>query len=367
MLLVFGGIQKLNNQIEVLPELIVLDETSNIAQHSKSLLPELFPINDQSLNDLNVHIEYPSGDIYDGEILRDGDIMYRHGNGKMRYNNGSIYEGDWFNDIRHGKGKFYLSNNSHIYEGDFENDEYSGEGKLISIVETNKDGRSQNTTHEYIGTFKSSLYHGNGILKDTLLDTTYEGEFFEGLKSGQGQLTQTSTGKNIYNGEWYMDVPCGYGTFILNGGHIYTGYMKNGVPDGEGHCRYIDGGEYSGLWKNGRRNGYGSYVGPSLDEYKGKWVGDLRSGYGVWKSARGDIYDGLWDLDLPHNNGKVTYNIGENNTNPTREKIYQGGWNHGKRSGNGEVTYANGILKKGNWNCTTCDIAFVSDDVIESN
>lgn len=92
MLLVFGGIQKLNKQSLELSELIILDDNSNIAQHSKSLLPELFPQVDDSLNDLNVHIEYPSGDVYDGEILRDGDTMYKHGRGKMTYADGSIYE-----------------------------------------------------------------------------------------------------------------------------------------------------------------------------------------------------------------------------------------------------------------------------------
>ena len=93
MLLVFGGVQLLhNNQSLQFPELIILDETANIAQHSKTLLPELLPQDDQSSNDTNVHIEYPAGDVYDGEVLRNENEMYRHGKGKMLYANGSTYE-----------------------------------------------------------------------------------------------------------------------------------------------------------------------------------------------------------------------------------------------------------------------------------
>jgi hypothetical protein len=260
-------------------------------------------------------------------------------------------------------GSYTTSDENQQYTGQFEDGEYSGDGSLKSVsTAKNSRGTLEKNTTEYQGEFRSSLYHGRGIFKDSLSDTTYEGDFCEGIKSGYGRLTRTSNGLHLYEGEWVLDLPCGHGTFMLEGGHIYTGSMLNGLPHGDGHCRYVDGGEYTGSWKNGRRNGYGSFIGAALDEYKGKWVGDLRSGKGIWKSSRGDIYDGIWDLNLPHDKGRMTYILADGCTDPTRERSYDGCWNHGKRSGPGEVTYANGVTKKGLWNSMTRDTAF--DDEI---
>lgn len=46
----------------------------------------------------------------------------KNGKGTFYYANGTIYTGDWHNDIRHGKGKITFLPGSHIeesYEGDW--------------------------------------------------------------------------------------------------------------------------------------------------------------------------------------------------------------------------------------------------------
>ena len=54
----------------------------------------------------------------------------------MVYENGSVYEGDWQYDLRHGRGKYMLNhgqgrgNNWIMYSGQWENDKPQGKGKL---------------------------------------------------------------------------------------------------------------------------------------------------------------------------------------------------------------------------------------------
>jgi hypothetical protein len=90
---VFGGIQNLqHNSSALLPELMILEESSSFASQALQQLPELSPA-DEAPPDNNIgHIEYPSGDVYDGEVLKEEDVTYRHGNGKLLYANGSVYE-----------------------------------------------------------------------------------------------------------------------------------------------------------------------------------------------------------------------------------------------------------------------------------
>lgn len=46
----------------------------------------------------------------------------KKGLGKIVYENGDVYYGDWVDDIRDGKGKLEYKNGD-VYEGDFFNNE----------------------------------------------------------------------------------------------------------------------------------------------------------------------------------------------------------------------------------------------------
>lgn len=55
----------------------------------------------------------------------------RHGVGQFTWNDGSFYEGDWVNDVRHGNGIFRTGGEVQItYEGQWVNDIKHGFGKL---------------------------------------------------------------------------------------------------------------------------------------------------------------------------------------------------------------------------------------------
>ncbi len=69
---------------------------------------------------------FNNGDLYEGEFLN----LKLHGNGTLKYRNGNVYTGEWINNKREGKGKI-IHFNGDIYEGDFSNDYKNGFGLLI--------------------------------------------------------------------------------------------------------------------------------------------------------------------------------------------------------------------------------------------
>ena len=70
---------------------------------------------------------YQNGDYYNGEWLDDR----REGMGIMFYNETKeVYEGEWMGDARCGTGKLTLSNGQ-IIESQWRNNKAQGEGKLI--------------------------------------------------------------------------------------------------------------------------------------------------------------------------------------------------------------------------------------------
>ena len=76
------------------------------------------------------------GDYYTGAIA-DGK---REGFGIYTYPNGDVYEGEWENDRKNGKGIFISVKQKINYSGVFKNDKYHGHGSLKiknSIISSN--------------------------------------------------------------------------------------------------------------------------------------------------------------------------------------------------------------------------------------
>ena len=76
---------------------------------------------------------YKDPGVYDGPF--DGNGM-RSGVGTCTWSDGSTYEGDWLNNLRHGNGKF--NNDTYEYCGEWQQDMKHGRGKY-----TNKKGDQQ--------------------------------------------------------------------------------------------------------------------------------------------------------------------------------------------------------------------------------
>lgn len=148
---------------------------------------------------------FPNGDYYEGEFIQgqrsgsgqlltfDNSLTYK---GQWAYNkrNGTgreavqdvIYEGNFLNDAKTGRGKFQWADGS-WYEGDLLNGEIEGEGEYRW-----SDGRW------YKGQWKEGKMHGNGEL-NTADGKRYVGEFVMDKREGRGVY---KWGNNTYDGEW---------------------------------------------------------------------------------------------------------------------------------------------------------------------
>jgi len=76
---------------------------------------------DGILKDTHFQVVYPNGDIYAG-AHKSG---VKHGPGTYLYNDeaGTKYEGDWADNLKHGKGEMTFTNTTAKFRGTFEDDE----------------------------------------------------------------------------------------------------------------------------------------------------------------------------------------------------------------------------------------------------
>lgn len=107
-----------------------------------------------------------------------------------------------------------------------------------------------NNGDKYEGEFSDDLMHGKGKL--TIVGKgTYEGKFVRGKKSGEG--TFTFINGDIYKGEWVDDKMQGSGQYTFANGDIYKGTFANDQFNGSGTYTK-DGKSYTGTWKNNEYN-----------------------------------------------------------------------------------------------------------------
>ena len=145
-------------------------------------------------------------------------------NGKgLRYNKeiNHIYKGDFLNNLRHGTGKDYRKNAK--YEGEFKKDKKCGKGKIIfesgDIYEGEFNDNKFNgyghyiwakNGHEYKGNYLNGKFHGEGLYKWGE-NEYYNGEYVNGIKEGEGEISYADGKKffvNFSNGK-----PNGIGVF----------------------------------------------------------------------------------------------------------------------------------------------------------
>jgi len=97
--------------------------------------------------------------------------------GKMTWNNGYEYDGEFNGFCLHGKGKLTGPDNE-IYEGDFNNNLFHGKGKYIY----------KNNEYEYDGEFQYGIKKGKGKYT-AMYDYTYDGNWDNDLPFGNGKYS----------------------------------------------------------------------------------------------------------------------------------------------------------------------------------
>ncbi|KAL4445509.1 hypothetical protein ABPG74_004583 [Tetrahymena malaccensis] len=304
--------------------------------------------------------QYLNGDIYQGQFKEDK----KNGKGTYFYNESSDskkYEGEWVNDKMEGFGVFEWRNGDR-YEGYFKNGLRNGKG--ISFYNESSDSK------KYEGEYVNDKMEGFGVFEWRNGDR-YEGYFKNGLRNGNGiSFYNESRGSKKYEGEWVNDKMEGFGVCEWSNGQRYEGYFKNNLKNGKGifyfnessrnkkyEGEYVNGkmegfgvlewrngDRYEGYFKNGQKNGKGtSFYNESSgsQKYEGEWVNDKREGFGVCQWSNGQRYEGYFKNNLM--NGKGIFYFNES----SRNKKYEGEYVNGKMEGFGVLEWRNGDIYEG--------------------
>lgn len=139
------------------------------------------------------------------------------------------YEGDFVHGMKKGKGKQYYPNGFLQYEGDFIWHHLQGAGKLYYPTEspTAEELARGVTTLHYEGHFFEDLKHGKGKVysRDGILEA--EGQFKEDMMTGQGTLYYAN-GQASYIGDLVQGKKHGRGDYFNEEGKIiYSGEFIN--------------------------------------------------------------------------------------------------------------------------------------------
>ena len=146
---------------------------------------------------------YTNGSRYEGEKLNG----MRHGKGRFYYEEGSCYDGEWKNNRMHGQGKLYYANGRLAYDGQWLSDEFNGFGKVYNDV-----------------------YE----ISDEMLD-------YRDLNSASGKW-------KYYEGSLISDSKEGRGKIVFLNGEYYEGDFRNDRFDGEGRYVRKNGEVFRGIW-----------------------------------------------------------------------------------------------------------------------
>ena len=218
----------------------------------------------------------PKG-VYEGQFRN----MKKEGKGKMIFNDGRIYDGEWKNGLYHGKGIYTNCFDSKIekYEGDFKNGKAEGKGIFYCANGDRYEGDIVKWDREGKGIY----YYNNG--------DKYEGDFKNNSINGYGKYLYKNG--NIYEGHFENAKANGYGISIYNygpnKGNRYEGNHKNWNKDGKGIFYYNNGDIFEGEFKNDKKDGKGILYYKNGDWEIGNYIEDNKIGKHIKLLANGKI------------------------------------------------------------------------------
>lgn len=86
----------------------------------------------------------------------------------------------------------------------------------------------------------------------------------------------------------------------------YEGEYRNGIREGHGKVTLSDGTIKEGNFENGQLMGYGTAIFQDGDEYRGNFINYCMHGEGTLRYGNGTVFDGFMVDDAPYT-GKITY------------------------------------------------------------
>ena len=167
---------------------------------------------------------YKIGKRWDGEGYDNfGNLLYRliEGCGYVKeYNEDGdlIFEGNYKNGVKYGKGKEYIDGLKILYEGTYYNGKRSkGKGKEFNLSGGLK----------YEGEYLEGLWHGRGKEYENNGELSFEGQFFKGKRwNGYGKEFY-KLGKIEYEGEYINGKRKKGIEYDLNGNIIFKGVIND--------------------------------------------------------------------------------------------------------------------------------------------
>lgn len=237
------------------------------------------------LNNFHFRALYEFENILSGRITRESgvyvgstDFGYFEGVGKFQFSTGTVYDGEWNENVMSGKGTLTLPDygeyigefsgakrdgigtftwsDGSVYKGEWEEDELNGDGEF----------RTDNGTI-YKGTFKNNrLFTGTCQFRNKT--GSYKLEYFEGNVK-KAQIT-------------------------FKDGSYYEGESDGKTLSGKGKLIYADGDIYEGEFLAGKKSGKGKYTWATGTFYEGDWIEDQGNGEGVYSFGDGCIQKGVF-------------------------------------------------------------------------
>ena len=315
-------------------------------------------------------MRYANGDVYEGEFENDKrhgrgvlicsvtnkggtetsttryDCQWvndqRHGDGICAYADGRLYEGQWADNQRHGLGVCVYADGSH-YQGSWQHDTRQGRGTM------------QCNEWQYTGNWEMDEFHGEGMMViDVQRINGVGNRSSEPLTSQElNQIAATATNRNtkVNQDELKSKKRIEKQFFIVADGisgqdqqllETYSGLWFKGKRHGDGTVVYADGSIYQGSWHNNKRvDGQGEFTYSNLDKYVGQWKDEKRHGVGTMRYHDNSVYQGNWLNGERDGEGTLLFADGN---------VYEGEWSRDRRvDGFGVMRYSNGDLYEGEW------------------
>lgn len=322
----------------------------------------------------------------------------KHGEGAIKYRDGTIYRGEWASDKRHGLGVLLLTDG--LFEGIFSHDSANSAGLLFlknvlflrpEVNRTAAIAAKPNEKEALLGDLGdffhfaySTVISAADVVWRTInlsdlqtrigpVDGGFDGSFINGVLNGAGVVLYGGFG--CYEGILKEGKRSGYGRMtyrnrksqclnLTESEGIYLGKWRNDERHGSGLMRWRNGLTYEGQFiRDHRHKVQGTLSLPSGERYEGEWLHDLMHGQGRYHNGKGTIFTGEFVSGHPVSTGELSLPDGSfykgeiidmqpggNGTQTcSNGDTYIGEFQNGKPHGKGTMTYFSGATYAGDW------------------
>ncbi len=320
-----------------------------------------------------------------------------NGVGRITFDDGSYYEGEFRNGYANGTGRSVSS--AGTYVGEFVDGDFNGygelflasgevkrgiweNGNLIEEIDEEAEVNPSNSTDfsrdaEIIASNLNKILNGETVCgccnttdstdpqeppvadeddevdaceldgDDSKRDIDDENDGYDDLDYEDSDYEDSDYEESDYEESDYEESdyeesdhePNDKVKYVWDDGSYYEGDSVNGKPNGSGKYVWSDGSSYEGDFVDGCFNGYGRYISSDGDVYEGAWKDDVPFGIGRYTLHDGTVILGNF-IEDDKAIGRVKYPSGD---------TYKGEICGLELHGMGIMTYASGSVYSGNW------------------